>query len=266
MRHVPGVALVHLGDRQRPRRRHRPAAAGVSMMPGATAFTVTPLRAELEGGRLGERDDAALRRAVRGRPRPAGAAPVGRHVHDPPPAALDHRRGAGPDARERAGQVGVDDAPELAGADLLDTRPSPCRPRSRPARSPAPGRASRSAPCGRRQRVRDVGLGGVARDASGRAGGFGPPRSRAPRARRRSPGRCRWPLRSRAPPSHHRPRVGRDDLAGQVRGGVRCDEGDGRADLRRASRAAAPGATRRTPAFATCRSGGRCRWRRARPS
>ena len=54
------------------------------------------------------------------RPRPAGAAPVRRHVHDPAPAGLGHRRGAGPDARERPGQVRVDDAPELAGVDVLD--------------------------------------------------------------------------------------------------------------------------------------------------
>ena len=63
----PGRAGPSARPRRRPgsrRRLRRARAIGVSTRLGATVLAVMPLAGELDGERLGERDDAALRRGV----------------------------------------------------------------------------------------------------------------------------------------------------------------------------------------------------------
>ena len=93
---------ISIGSPRRPDRRDRerptpapcrgsPSIMRVLMKPGATALTVTPLRAYLAGQRLGQPDQPGLGGGVVRLAEVADLADDARDVDDPAPAALGHR-------------------------------------------------------------------------------------------------------------------------------------------------------------------------------
>ena len=89
---------------------------GVSMTPGGIVFTVMPLRRQVEGQRLGQRDDATLGGDVVRHPSGARLRGRGGDRHDATPAGVHHVGHHGLQAVERAREVdGHHPVPRLRG-------------------------------------------------------------------------------------------------------------------------------------------------------